>query len=243
MTKMAAAARRKPVTQLWQRLRAARAYADMKQQDVADAMRLLGQPISRPALALWESAEERNRTMPKPEQVVAFAKACKVPAMYLLDDTQRDDVLAVRAYTENHTTHDQEAQDLLMTARAFWMDVKKTLLASDPDVAPYLDKTVRCPSGIEFQLALKTRRSLVSCTHDTSATEHTDALLVREIGYLLMAELAVGAGRHDRVLMIFGAKKSQIDADALEQRYGVRVLCFGPGRNEVVRAANLMAKM
>lgn len=70
-----------PITELWQRLRQARRFADMTQQDLADKV-----GVSRGAVALWEAAEPEHRTKPTTEHVVKIAAVTRVPLEWLLND-------------------------------------------------------------------------------------------------------------------------------------------------------------
>lgn len=68
-------------TQLWQRLRQARRYADLTQQALAV---MCG--VSRGAVALWEAEEPEHRTKPTTDHLIATAKATGVPLEWLLND-------------------------------------------------------------------------------------------------------------------------------------------------------------
>lgn len=69
-------------SQLWQRLRQARKYADLSQQSLAELCH-----VSRGAVALWEAADPEHRTRPTAEHCLAIARACKVPIDWLLNDS------------------------------------------------------------------------------------------------------------------------------------------------------------
>lgn len=68
-------------SELWQRLRQARRYADLTQQDLADRC-----AVTRGAVALWEAAEPEHRTRPTTEHCITVAKTCGVPLEWLLND-------------------------------------------------------------------------------------------------------------------------------------------------------------
>lgn len=68
-------------SELWQRIRAARKYADLKQQDVATAC-----GVSRGAVAQWEYEDPVRRTTPSIDQMKALSKLAKVPFDWLLND-------------------------------------------------------------------------------------------------------------------------------------------------------------
>ncbi len=68
-------------TQLWQRLRQARRYADLTQQQLA-----LSCEVSRGAVALWEAEEPEHRTKPTTDHLIAVSKVTGVPLEWLLND-------------------------------------------------------------------------------------------------------------------------------------------------------------
>lgn len=68
-------------SELWQRLRAARDFADLKQSDVSKVCN-----VSRPAISQWESKDPTKRTTPSIEQLKVISKLSKVPIAFFLDD-------------------------------------------------------------------------------------------------------------------------------------------------------------
>ena len=70
------------LSELWQRLRQARRFADLTQADLASRC-----GVSRGAVALWEAAEPEHRTRPTTDHIVTIAKVCNVPLEWLLNDT------------------------------------------------------------------------------------------------------------------------------------------------------------
>lgn len=69
------------ISELWQRLRQARRFADMTQADLAKRC-----GVTRGAVALWESAESEHRTKPSIDHIQVIAEACRVPLDWLLND-------------------------------------------------------------------------------------------------------------------------------------------------------------
>lgn len=69
-------------SEFWQRLRQARRYADMTQQDLAERCE-----VTRGAVALWEASEPEHRTKPTTEHCITVAKTCGVPLEWLLNDS------------------------------------------------------------------------------------------------------------------------------------------------------------
>lgn len=71
-------------TSLAQRIRAARNYADLRQQDIAEACAAAGIKVSRSAVAQWEYDDER-RTQPSVDHLKVVAKRTGVPLEWLLN--------------------------------------------------------------------------------------------------------------------------------------------------------------
>ena len=69
-------------SELWQRLRQARKYADLTQQQLANEC-----GVTRGAIALWESAEPEHRTKPTTEHLITLSKVTGAPLEWLLNDT------------------------------------------------------------------------------------------------------------------------------------------------------------
>ena len=76
------------MTQLWQRLRQARRYADLTQAALA-----LECEVSRGAVALWEAEEPEHRTRPTTEHLIAISKVTGVPLEWLLNDASELDAI------------------------------------------------------------------------------------------------------------------------------------------------------
>lgn len=68
-------------SELWQRLKAVRAFADRRQEDIAKICK-----VSRGAVAQWESKDPNNRTRPSISQVQAISKETGVPVEWMLND-------------------------------------------------------------------------------------------------------------------------------------------------------------
>lgn len=68
-------------SELWQRIRAARKYKNLRQQDIADVC-----GVSRGAVAQWEYDDPTKRTTPSIDQMKEAAKITGVPLDWLLSD-------------------------------------------------------------------------------------------------------------------------------------------------------------
>lgn len=75
-------------SELWQRLRQARRYADLTQHDLAERC-----GVTRGAVALWEAAESEHRTRPTTEHCIRLAEVCGVPLEWLLNDASELDTI------------------------------------------------------------------------------------------------------------------------------------------------------
>ncbi len=69
------------MSELWQRIRQARKFADLTQLDLSKAC-----GVSRGAVAQWESAELEHRTKPTTDHLISISKATKVPLEWLMND-------------------------------------------------------------------------------------------------------------------------------------------------------------
>lgn len=68
-------------SQLWERLRAARRFADMTQAQLAAAC-----GITRSGYAFFESKDPNSRSRPSAEQVMAVSRLTRVPIEWLMND-------------------------------------------------------------------------------------------------------------------------------------------------------------
>lgn len=79
------------MSELWQRLRTARRYADLTQTDLGRAC-----GVSRSAVAFWESETAEQRTRPTLEHMVTISKSTGAPLEWLMNDSSRlEDLLHV----------------------------------------------------------------------------------------------------------------------------------------------------
>lgn len=69
------------MSELWQRLRQARRFADLTQADLATRCH-----VTRGAVALWEAAEAEHRTKPTTDHLIAVSKFTGAPLEWLLND-------------------------------------------------------------------------------------------------------------------------------------------------------------
>ncbi len=69
------------MSELWQRLRQARKFADLTQADLAKHC-----GVTRGAVALWEAAEAEHRTKPTTDHLITISKMTGAPLEWLLND-------------------------------------------------------------------------------------------------------------------------------------------------------------
>ena len=73
---------------LWQRIRAARRYAQKTQEQLAADV-----GVSKAAISLWEARTPAHRTTPTRENLSALSKATGAPLHFLIDDNMAVDAL------------------------------------------------------------------------------------------------------------------------------------------------------
>lgn len=120
-------------SQLWQRLKAARKFADLTQSQVAVAC-----GVTRSAYAFWESSEEAIRTRPSAEQVMAVAKLAHVPIEWLMNDAASvDDVWRLGSLSSapsrvNGHAFRQEQDQTDRATETFWRAVEYHVISTEP---------------------------------------------------------------------------------------------------------------
>ena len=88
-------------SELWQRLRAARRFADLAQKDIARAVGL-----TRSAVAQWEAAEPEHRTKPSVDHLMIVSRVTKAPLEWLLNDASRlEDLYKLAATNDQDVAH------------------------------------------------------------------------------------------------------------------------------------------
>lgn len=160
-------------SELWQRLRAARAFSDKTQQDIAKAL-----GVSRAAVALHESRDPNIRTRPTAEQVMVISKITGVPAEFLMSDSVApDDVwkyadrpgdvqsAMTRPRGPEHF-HEAEMiqvpqQDRL--TKGFWSAVEFAVISQDPSLIECFSKDIDA-GGIHLTADFIRGKSLAAFT-------------------------------------------------------------------------------
>lgn len=141
-------------SQLWERLRAARRFADMTQAQLAAAC-----GVTRSAYAFMESKDPNARTRPSAEQVMAIAKLTRVPVEWLLNDAvDAGDVWKIGVVAggaiQPTAAHAPAQQDHPLRragdgperlARLFWNSVEFQVVTADPDRTSAFDVALMGP--------------------------------------------------------------------------------------------------
>lgn len=153
-------------TQLWQRLRQARRFADMTQADLAVRCH-----VSRGAVALWEAAEPEHRTKPTTDHLIAVSKATGVPLEWLLNDASNlDDIWRLNGeFGDGRAKQQDVLPDLRQGEHLF-------LFAQTPEqIAAKLEQIAAEPASTKTHLVLV----------GASATVHTAATPAEALGLVV----------------------------------------------------------
>ena len=191
-------------SELWQRLRAARDCADLKQLDIAKAC-----GVSRAAVALWESKIENNRSTPSIEHVQSIARETKVPMEWLLNDSaDPSDVWKVRGMSAPGTSKAAAVPDNL-----FEKAVQFEITQRAPDLLQGFGKSV----------SIIGHRESVSCDFyfgDVIAQMATH-FAMEKVAQLLLAETAAGRPMTKALLIYNTGKGSPVENPEM---LGVRLI-------------------
>lgn len=187
-------------SQLWQRLRAARKFADLTQAQLAAAC-----GITRSGYAFFEASDPGSRSRPNTDQIMAIAKLTRVPIDWLLNDaSEPGDVWKIGVVAG--VAPKQQAQPPQINGGAFqrtidraedtfWRAVEYNVMMSNSDMASCFDVPIDVLS-IQMRVRFLSDRVLACFT------SHTDEQsLLFYLGRLLLAERATGSGRHKHLIV------------------------------------------
>ena len=186
-------------TELWQRIKTARKYADLRQQDVAVAC-----GVSRGAVAQWEYEDAARRTRPNLDQLKALAKAAGVSFDWLINDSSPLD--EIWQYTP-----------IAPTKAAPAPAVRESDLVKD-----IIDELVKAKDyelirGFHQELVSHLRPDFVLQDH---LVEFKQRFSLEAVGQLLLYERALGRSMQ-KTLMV---RERVANADSIQQTFGVTVL-------------------
>lgn len=209
------------VSELWQRLRAARAKAQMTQAQVARAMGL-----SRPAVTLWESREPQHRTVPTAEQLVELARMFGVPVTFLLDNSAgTEEVWGLGRADNTQGERTQEQDNSVVVGAAFWAAVRYAVLAGSPAYARSFDVKVSA-ANIVSTVGFLHGRTLASFV-SAASWDDLKEMIKEEGSALLWAEKTIGK-THSKQLLVWGPEETlkDIDVAGIESRFGLTLKAF-----------------
>lgn len=134
-------------SELWQRLRQARRYADLTQADLAARCN-----VTRGAVALWEAAEAEHRTKPTTDNIIKVAKETGAPLEWLLNDAADPEALWRLNGEFGEGSRQTKAPDVLPDVS---QDGHLFLFASTPEqIAAKLEQIKAAPAGVQPHLVL-----------------------------------------------------------------------------------------
>lgn len=201
-------------SQLWQRLRAARKFADLTQAQLGVAC-----GITRSGYAFFETSDDNSRTRPNTDQIIAISKLTRVPVEWLLNDTNdpgdvwKVGTVAGVSYQDSTLSRQQRQSPLLpMTVRSgsgsfiypngdrmeetFWRAVEYNVMMANPDMSASFDVPVDIMS-IGVRVRFMDDKTLACFT-----SRSDDQTILFYIGRLLLIERATGTG-HKKHLIVW----------------------------------------
>lgn len=187
-------------SELHQRIRAARNFADLSQQAIA---KVCG--VTRPAVSQWEALEVGKRTTPSLEQVKTIAQVTGVPMEWLTDDDAEPD--SVWQFIESKT----------------WQPKRKHSPAQQP---PSGASRADFLAGVRFEIALGAGPLLSGFMHGDLDWAQGDLAVV----FVLPGEaVEPAAGRlllcgAPRRRMVFVAAPIPVQATALQQALAIELI-------------------
>ena len=195
-------------SELWQRIRAARKYADLRQQDVAQVC-----GVSRAAIAQWEYDDPQRRTTPSIDQMKALSKLSGVPLDWLLNDRANLDDIWQYAKTS-------AAPPLAAPTHgpAFVKDVVDELVKM---------QFFRVLPGFYKNIGMGPLGMAADFVFEDCIVEFKDKFSLEAVAQVLMIEKAVGPSR--KILMV----RNKVTEDVIEQisqTFGVTILSVTSAR-------------
>lgn len=172
-------------SELWQRIRAARAYGKKTAEQVAVAC-----GVTRPAVSLWESRMPENRSQPSTQHLVEIARLCGVSPQYLLDDSATTEDIYTYGTVESIRSPRPEmgvAERQARAGRAFWSAVRFQIISERPEMEDCFDVPV-VVAGVPMTIDFLCGDNLVYFGQPTVSNDG----LAREVGHLLVLERAAG---------------------------------------------------
>jgi transcriptional regulator with XRE-family HTH domain len=216
-------------SELWQRIRAARAHADLTQSVVAKSMGL-----TRPAVSLWESTDPKIRTRPTAQQMMQLALLCKVAPAWLMEDGS--DVKHVIPYN-SPAAMPAPTDPVRAKATAFWHAVRYAVISEAPELATAFE--YRVPGAVgELVAPFFHNKHLIAFSYDEGGRtpKEQDDMLYLQAADLLMVERMLGVKCH---LTIAVWTRTGRYESALAQELARRGFAFH-AVNDIERAAAIV---
>lgn len=220
-------------SQLWERLRAARRFADLTQAQLAAVCN-----VTRSGYAFMESKDPNSRTRPSADQVMAIAKLTRVPVEWLLNDAaDAGDVWKIGVIASGvsqpvaapapRVSLDGQQHPLRRIndgperlARLFWSSVEFQVVTADPSLGSAFDAVLLGPP-LPLTVRYLHGRSMACFSNrcDSDAlTAHMGRLLLNEraVAKVFDKHLIVwcpedhGNGAYEMADKVFGIKIRQV---------------------------------
>jgi len=224
-------------SELWQRLRSARNYAEKTQGDVAKEMGL-----TRPAVSLWESRNASNRSNPTGEQLMQLSKYLGVPAGFLMDDTV--DAEAVSEYMDIGASGFSDTRELNRqvdygerVARAFWASVEYQVLLARPTLGTAFHVPVSS-EAVSIEAPFLHGSNLAGFASEGKGD--AGSLLLTGTSALLLLERAMGRKSVKHLLIWTRTGRFEVSGRAMfERTFDVKIHSF----NDVNKAAAYLIEL
>lgn len=208
-------------SQLWQRLRAARKFADLTQAQLASVCN-----VTRSGYAFFESSDDNARTRPNTDQIMAIAKLTRVPIEWLLNDTSDPgDVWKIGVVNgfaakppppQNHSCPVKQPD---RREETFWRAVEYHVTMQDSHRAEAFDVTVPVDS-VELRIRYQYEKVLC-CFCSVSEAQ----MLTLYMGRLLLYERALQRTMSKHLLV--WPRDGELDlgnfAEASQRAFGISI--------------------
>lgn len=212
-------------SQLWQRLRAARKFADLTQAQLASVCN-----ITRSGYAFFESSDDNSRTRPNTDQIMAIARTTRVPIEWLLNDTSDPgDVWKIgvvasvgpkQAMAPAPSDHNCPIRKTDRMEETFWRAVEYNVASRDPYRVEAFEAIVHVDS-LEMPIRYQ-HEKVIACF--CTATE--PQMLTLYLGRLLLYERALQRTMHKH-LLVWTRHQHDVDlsgfVQAVQKGFGISV--------------------
>jgi len=213
-------------SQLWQRLRAARKFADLTQAQLAAVC-----GITRSGYAFFESSDDNSRTRPNTDQIMSIARLTRVPIEWLLNDaSDPGDVWKIgvvsngapkqpasQAFNGGHQCPIRQTDRMEET---FWRAAEYNVASRDPHRLEAFEVGIRVDS---MELRIRYQYENVLACFCTVTDPQT---LTLYMGRLLLYERALQRTTHKHLLVwVRGDQGSDMESfiSASQKNFGISI--------------------